>query len=69
MTPGKKETEKKSVEETVSILAALEKPTVVVETPATESKQETVNLETVSTTLPTQTTTTSTEAQTLLTHI
>lgn len=50
-------------EETVSILAALEKPTVVVETPATESKQETVNLETVSTTLPTQTTTTSTEAQ------
>ena len=63
MTPGKKETEKKSVEEPVSILAALEKPTVVVETPATESKQETVNLETVSTTLPTQTTTTSTEAQ------
>lgn len=63
LTPGKKETEKKSVEETVSILAALEKPTVVVETPATESKQETVNLETVSTTLPTQTTTTSTEAQ------
>ena len=57
------ETEKKSVEEPVSILAALEKPTVVVETPATESKQETVNLETVSTTLPTQTTTTSTEAQ------
>lgn len=49
--------------EPVSILAALEKPTVVVETPATESKQETVNLETVSTTLPTQTTTTSTEAQ------
>lgn len=63
LTPGKKETEKKSVEEPVSILAALEKPTVVVETPATESKQETVNLETVSTTLPTQTTTTSTEAQ------
>lgn len=57
------ETEKKSVEEPVFILAALEKPTVVVETPATESKQETVNLETVSTTLPTQTTTTSTEAQ------
>ena len=57
------ETEKKSVEEPVSILAALEKPTVVVETPATESKQETVNLETVSTMLPTQTTTTSTEAQ------
>ena len=63
LTPGKKETEKKSVEEPVSILAALEKPTVVVETPATETKQETVNLETVSTTLPTQTTTTSTEAQ------
>lgn len=63
LTPGKKETEKKSVEEPVSILAALEKPTVVVETPATESKQETVNLETVSTTLPTQTTTASTEAQ------
>lgn len=63
LTPGKKETEKKSVEEPVSILAALEKPTVVVETPATESKQETVNLETVSTMLPTQTTTTSTEAQ------
>lgn len=63
LTPGKKETEKKSVEEPVSILAALEKPTVVVETPATESKQETVNLETVPTTLPTQTTTTSTEAQ------
>lgn len=57
------ETEKKSVEEPVSILAALEKPTLVVETPATESKQETVNLETVSTMLPTQTTTTSTEAQ------
>lgn len=63
LTPGKKETEKKSVEEPVSILAALEKPTVVVETPATESKQETVNLETVSAMLPTQTTTTSTEAQ------
>lgn len=63
LTPGKKETEKKSVEEPVSILAALEKPTLVVETPATESKQETVNLETVSTMLPTQTTTTSTEAQ------
>lgn len=63
LTPGKKETEKKSVEEPVSILAALEKPTVVVETPATESKQETANLETVTTTLPTQTTTTSTEAQ------
>lgn len=63
LTPGKKETEKKSVEEPVSILAALEKPTVVVETPATESKQEKANLETVSTTLPTQTTTTSTEAQ------
>ena len=63
LTPGKKETEKKSVEEPVSILAALEKPTVVVETPATESKQETVNLETESPTLPTQTTTTSTEAQ------
>lgn len=57
------ETEKKSVEEPVSILAALEKPTVVVETPATESKQEKANLETVSTMLPTQTTTTSTEAQ------
>ena len=57
------------MEEPVSILAALEKPTVVVETPATESKQETVNLETVSTMLPTQTTTTSTEAQNLLTHI
>lgn len=63
LTPGKKETEKKSVEEPVSILAALEKPTVVVETPATESKQEKANLETVSTMLPTQTTTTSTEAQ------
>lgn len=63
LTPGKKETEKKSLEEPVSILSALEKPTVVVETPATESKQETANLETVTTTLPTQTTTTSTEAQ------
>lgn len=57
LTPSKKETEKKSVEEPVSILAAVEKPITTVETPVAESI-----LEIAPTTLSTQTTT-STEAQ------
>lgn len=57
LTPSKKETEKKSVEEPVSILAAVEKPITTVETPVAESI-----LEITPTTLSTQTTT-STEAQ------